>query len=87
MTRPPDSPLRRHALALWLGAVAALGLLQFWMRAFDDGVFAPGTVSWLWLGGSVVVAAVALAMLLHALRRRPGNDDAGTGPASRVPHR
>lgn len=69
MSPPPDSLLGRCALGLWLCAVAVLGLLQFGMRAFDGDVFAPGTIGWLWLGGSVVVAAMAVVVLLRALRR------------------
>lgn len=66
---PPGSLLRRCALGLWLGGVAALGLLQFGMRAFEGGGFTPTTVAWLWLGGSVVVAAIALVLLVRALKR------------------
>jgi hypothetical protein len=64
-----NSLLQRCAMGLWLAAVAALGLLQFGMRAFDDGVFAPGPVAWLWLAGSVVVAAIAAVVLLRVLLR------------------
>lgn len=66
---PPDTLLRRCALGLWLCAVAALGLLQFGMRAFDGGVFAPTSIAWVWLGGSVVVAVVAVVLLVRALKR------------------
>jgi len=66
---PPDTLLRRCALGLWLCVVAALGMLQFGMRAFDGGVFAPTAIAWLWLGGSVVVATVAVAVLVRTLRR------------------
>ncbi|KGM56870.1 hypothetical protein N799_01555 [Lysobacter arseniciresistens ZS79] len=68
MAPPPDSPLRRHALGLWLGGVAVLGLLPFGMRAFDGGVFAPSVTAWLWLGGSIVVATVAAVLLVRATR-------------------
>lgn len=61
--------LRRAALGLWFGAIAALGLLQFFMRAFDEGRFAPTEVAWLWLAGSVVLACIATGLLVRSLRK------------------
>ena len=69
MPSPPDSLLRRCALGLWFCAIAALGLLQFHGRAFDEGRFDPGTIAWAWLGGSIVLGGLGLVLLVRALRR------------------
>ena len=69
MPSPPDSLLRRCALGLWFCSIAALGLLQFHGRAFEDGHFAPTMVAWIWLGGSVVLGGLGLALVVRALRR------------------
>ena len=69
MPPPPDTLLRRCALGLWFCAIAALGLLQFHARAFDEGRFEPNAIAWAWLGGSVVLGALGLALLVRALRR------------------
>src|SRR5690606_41037208 len=53
-------PLRRYALGLWFCAIAALGLLQFRMRAFEGRVFDPTAVAWVWLAGSCVLACVEI---------------------------
>jgi hypothetical protein len=56
-------------LGLWFCAIAVLGLVQFYARAFADGHFEPTRIAWAWLGGSVVLAVLGLAWLVHALRR------------------
>ena len=61
--------LRRAALGLWFGAIATLGLLQFYMRAFDDGRFVPTQVAWLWLAGSVLLTGIAVVLLIRSLRK------------------
>lgn len=63
--------LARAALGLWLCGVGALGLLQFWLRAFDGGAFEPGLIAWLWLAGAVVVLAIGAALVVRAARRPP----------------
>lgn len=65
------SLLRRAALGLWFCAIAALGLLQFHMRAFDGGVFAPTTVAWLWLGGSLPLAVLGIVLVFRARKPAP----------------
>ena len=67
--REPESLLRRAALGLWFCAIAALGLLQFYGRAFQDGAFSPGTTAWLWLAGSLVLVVVGIALIVRAARR------------------
>ena len=74
---PPDTLLRRSALGLWFCAIAAVGLLQFYARAFDDGRFEPGAIAWIWLGGGIVLGAIGLTLLVRAWRRR--GDAAGQG--------
>ncbi|MGH8085748.1 MAG: hypothetical protein ACREPV_10785 [Lysobacter sp.] len=70
MPSSPDSLLRHCAMGLWFCAIAALGLLQFHARAFDDGHFAPNPVAWTWLGGSIVLAGLGLVLLIRAIRQR-----------------
>jgi hypothetical protein len=60
----------RHALALWFIAIAAIGMMEFHRAAFARGVFAPVLIAWLWLGGSLLLLAIAVAMLLRAHRIR-----------------
>ena len=67
MPPPPDTLLRRCALGLWFCAIAALGLLQFHARAFDDGRFEPTVIAWAWLGGSVVLAILGLVLIARQL--------------------
>lgn len=63
------SLFRRAPLGFWFCAIAALGFLQGYRHAFPDGRFAPDTVGWLWLGGSVVLAALGIANIVRAARR------------------
>lgn len=67
--RRRESLLHRSALGLWLCVVALLGFVQFLGRAFEDGAFAPGFIAWLWAGGSALVGAIGVALVLRALRR------------------
>src|SRR5690606_35751088 len=61
--------LRRYALGLWFCAIAALGLLQFRLRALEGDVFDPTPVAWIWLAGSCVLACVGVALIVRARRR------------------
>lgn len=70
--KPGTRRLARYGLGLWFCGVGALGLLQFYLRAFDDGVFQPGAIAWLWLAGAVVVVVIGVAAIVHAARHRPG---------------
>ena len=67
--RPPESMLRRAALGLWFCAIAALGLMQFYRRAFHEGAFSPDATAWLWLGGSLVLAVLGTVLAARAARR------------------
>lgn len=73
MTPVPDHKSRgiaRYALGLWFCGIGVLGLLQFYLRAFEDGVFLPSTIAWLWLAGAALVIAIGVATILRAARRR-----------------
>jgi len=73
MTRDtPETFLRRAAMGLWLCGVAALGLLQFYARTLREPPFAPGTIDWLWLAGSLTVAVVGIGLVIRAARRQRG---------------
>jgi len=66
---PAPGLLRRCALGLWFGGIAALGGIEFHRAACGNDGFAPTAVAWLWLAGSVACALVAIALLLRELRR------------------
>jgi hypothetical protein len=55
--------LARNALGLWFLAIAALGLMRWWMKvAREDAVtYAPDVA--LWLAGSIAMAAIGLIAL------------------------
>lgn len=71
----PSRPRRmagRFALAAWLAAIAAFGVLRFWTRVsrYD----AADAIAWMWLVGGGLVGITAMVALVHALRhteRRP----------------
>lgn len=67
--RKPESLLRRAALGFWFCAIAALGLLQFYGRAFHAATFSPDTPAWIWLGGSLVLMIFGLGLIVRAARR------------------
>jgi hypothetical protein len=54
---------RRHALALWFLGIAALGLLRWWMKVGREGAAAQAPDAMLWLGGSLLLAAIGLLAL------------------------
>lgn len=55
--------LARNALGLWFLAIAALGLMRWWMKVAREGAsaFAPDVA--LWLAGSIAMAAIGLIAL------------------------
>ena len=55
--------LARRALGLWFLAIAALGLLRWWMKVGREGAAAQTPDAMLWLGGSIVLAIVGVAAL------------------------
>jgi hypothetical protein len=71
-------PPRTHArgrridpLGLWLCGLAAIGLARAWLYLVRDAGSA-GTVGWIWLGGSLLMAVTGLALLLRGTRRNRG---------------
>lgn len=67
--RKPESLLHRAALGFWFCAIAALGLLQFYGRAFRGASFSPDTPAWLWLAGSLVLVVLGMGIIVRAARR------------------
>ncbi len=66
------SAVCRYALSLWFLSIAALGLVQFFGKAYRGGHgFQPGAVAWIWLGGSLFLLALALLLALRERQRRP----------------
>ena len=64
-----SSLISRHALSLWFFGIAALGLLQFFGKAYRGGHgFQPSAIAWLWLAGSLLL--IVLAILLAWRERR-----------------
>lgn len=60
--------MSRYALSLWFLAIAALGVLQFFAKAYRGGQgFSPDGIAWIWLAGALLVAAAAV---VTALRER-----------------
>lgn len=74
MTRRPPATIRAHErrldpLGLWLCGLAVLGLLRAWLYLVRDAGGA-GPVGWIWLGGSLVLASLGVALLVRGLARR-----------------
>ncbi len=65
----PESLLRRAAIGIWFCAIAVIGLLQFYGRAYRGPAFAPDTAAWLWLGGSIVLVVLGVWIIVRAARR------------------
>lgn len=71
---------RFDPLGLWLCGLAVLGLARAWLYLVRDAG-AAGAVGWVWLAGSVPMAAVGLVLLARGLlrgaaaARRPGAGD------------
>lgn len=64
-----SKPVSRYALSLWFLAIGALGLVQFFGKAYRGGHgFQPDAIAWTWLGGSLLL--LALAALLAWRERR-----------------
>jgi len=62
--------MARHALSLWFLAIAALGVLQFFAKAYRGGQgFRPDAIAWTWLAGALLVAAIAVVFALRERRR------------------
>lgn len=62
--------MSRYALSLWFLAIAALGVLQFFAKAYRDGNgFRPDAIAWIWLIGALLVALAAIVSALRASRR------------------
>jgi hypothetical protein len=57
-------------LGLWLCGLAVVGLARAWLYLVRDAGGA-GPVGWIWLGGSLLMAAAGIVLLLRgAMRRR-----------------
>ena len=87
MTRPsptsgPRTPRGRRfdPLGLWLCGLAALGLARAWLYLVRDAGTA-GPVGWIWLGGSVLLAGIGLALLARGLLRAGRAPADGRGPS------
>ena len=67
---PTPSTGRRRVdpLGLWLCCLAALGLARAWLYLVRDAG-AAGAVGWIWFGGSALLGAAGLVLLLRGLRR------------------
>lgn len=57
---------RRSPLGWWLCTIGALGLLQFWMRAFAGDRFHADQIAWLWLAGAVVTGAIGVVLVARS---------------------
>ena len=65
--RPSGTPApgrRLDPLGLWLCGLAVLGLARSWMYLVRDAGSA-GAIGWIWLGGSLLMAAAGAALLLR----------------------
>ena len=68
--RAQPSLLRRCALGIWLCGIALIGLVEFRRHSLAGGGFSMTPVAWMWLLGSIVTAAIGIALLVRELRRR-----------------
>lgn len=59
---------RIDPLGLWLCGLAILGLARSWMYLVRDAG-AAGAVGWIWFGGSLLMAAIGVGLLLRGIRR------------------
>ena len=66
---------RLSPLGVWLFGLGALGLVRGFMRAFRGGSFDADPIAWLWLGGSVALAAAGLVALVRATGTNRGTTD------------
>ena len=63
------APVRRFdPIGLWLCGLAVLGLARAWLYLVRDAG-AAGPVGWIWLWGSVLLAAIGLVLLVRGLVR------------------
>ncbi len=60
------SPRRFDPLGLWLCGLSMLGLARAWLYLVRDAGEA-GAIGWIWLGGSLLLAATGGALLLRGL--------------------
>ena len=58
----------RHALGLWFLAIAALGVMRFWMKWREAGAAALPAGDWLWLAGGGICAAIGCLTLIRTSR-------------------
>ena len=65
MKRPAHTR-RFDPLGLWFCGLAALGLARAWLYLVRDAGSA-GTVGWIWLGGSLLLAAAGAGLVLRGL--------------------
>lgn len=66
-----SKPSSRYALSFWFLGIGVLGLVQFFGKAYRGGHgFQPGAIAWIWLGGSLLLLALALLLALRECRRR-----------------
>ncbi len=64
--KPPGR--RADPLGLWLCGLGALGLVRAWLVLVREGA-TTDPVGWAWLGGSLLMAGIGIALLAHGLRR------------------
>ena len=63
----------RNALGFWFCGLSALGYLRFFMKVSRDHGFQPDATTWIWLGGSVVLTVVGVALIVREWRRKPSS--------------
>jgi hypothetical protein len=67
MAPPSPTLLQRSALGLWFLGLGALGLIRWWMRYARDANAVSDAVMQVWLWGSLAIAILGVAWIVHAL--------------------
>lgn len=62
--------MARNLLGLWFCGLSLLGYLRFFMKVFRTPPSALDAVAWLWLGGSVALSIIGVALIMREVRRR-----------------
>lgn len=62
-------PKPSYALSLWFLGIAALGLIQFFGKAYRNG-YELNAIAWAWLIGSMALLALSLALAWREHRRK-----------------
>lgn len=67
----PSDPHQKpsYALSLWFLGIAALGLVQFFGKAYRNG-FQLNAIAWVWLIGSLALLALAITLAWRERRKR-----------------